>query len=110
MNRNLSIEILNSGLDFSMEFGENWLRSIHQRLKAEYPELNADDLDACNNICNEINRFAHEFIRENPVEKSPELKFVEYSVFENYMKKNFDWISAANLSRLYSQSCYYAYK
>ena len=110
MNTYLSNEILNVGLNFSMEFGKNWLQPINQRLLDKFSQLSSTELEECNNICIEINRIAHNFVFENPVKIKPELKFVDYSEFENFMMKNFDWINKENMKCLYSQSCYYAYK
>lgn len=44
-------EILNIGLDFSMEFGKNWLKPIQKRLSQKIPSISAEDLDKYNNIC-----------------------------------------------------------
>lgn len=110
MNTNLSNEILNIGLDFSMEFGKNWLNPINQRLKNKFPDLTSVELEKCNNICKKVNKIANNFIFDNPVKNTTELTFVDFSEFENFMKQDFDWISKKNLKRLYNQSCYYAYK
>lgn len=75
------MKFLNVGLDFSMEFGENWLKPINQRLQRKFPDLNSDELEECNNICKEVNRIAHHFVFDNPVENKIKLKFIDYSQF-----------------------------
>ena len=93
MKTNLSIEILNVGLDFSMEFGKNWLQPINQRLKNKFLELSSDELEECNNICKEVNKIANNFILDNPVKNTSDLSFVDFSEFDNFMKLSFNWIS-----------------
>ena len=110
MKTNVSNKILNIGLDFSMEFGENWLKPINKRLQNKFPYLTSDELEECNTICNEVNKTANNFVYENPIKGKPEIQFVDFAEFENFMKQKFDWISIKNLKRLYSQSCYYAFK
>ncbi len=110
MIMNLLPEILNYGLDLSMEFGENWLKPINQRLHNKFPNLNSFELEEYNLACKEVNRIANNFVFENPVKNENELNFVDFSVFENFMKQKYYWISIENTKRLYNQSCYYAYK
>ncbi|PZP38666.1 MAG: hypothetical protein DI598_20510 [Pseudopedobacter saltans] len=107
---NLNPEILNIGLDFSMEFGENWLKPINQRLLNKFPNLNLVELEKYNSVCKEVNNIANDFVYDNPAKNEKELTFIEFSKFENFMLQNFSWISKENLKRLYNQSCYYAYK
>ena len=107
---NFKSEILNYGLDLSMEFGKNWLKPINQRLHNKFPNLNSYELDDYNRICKEVNEMAHKFIFDNPVKNEKDLNFIDFSTFENFMKQNYSWISKENAKRLYNQSCYYAYK
>lgn len=103
-------EILNDGLNLSMEFGENWLAHIDERLRIKYPELIDDELKACDQLCQKINNEAHYFIRKNPIKNGSEIAFIDFSKFVEFMKAKYEWIDDANLNKLYSQSCYYALK
>lgn len=105
---NLSNKILNSGLNFSMEFGKNWLLNINDRLLNEYPELTESQLIACNEICKKTNKLAHGYVYENLVKSNK--KMIDFSEFKIFMKIKYQWIDEKNLGRLYSQSCYYAWK
>ena len=107
---NLNKEILNHGLNLSMEFGENWLKPINDRLSDTYPELSKSELMYCDKLCRKINEYAHDFIGNNPVKNGNEISFMESSKFKNVMKAKYSWIDDINLQRLYSQSCYYAWK
>jgi len=110
MNINLSDEILNVGLKFSMEFGENWLVDIDDRLANLYPEISVSDLRVCDKLCRKINKIAHSYISENPIKKDNKLIPIDISEFKNFMLERYDWIDDENMSRLYSQSCYYSLK
>jgi len=105
-----SPKILNVALDLSMEFGENWLRSIEERLSKFYPELSFEELAQCDKICKEVNRTGNKFVYDNPVRDGDEVSFVAFSLFEKSMLLRYDWITDKNLKKLYSQSCYYAMK
>ncbi len=98
-------EILNIGLRLSMEFGENWLTDIDDRLGTKYTELRG-----CDKLCRKINTIAYDFIRNNPIKNGEKIDFIDFSSFEEFMKSKYEWIDNANLRKLYSQSCYYALK
>lgn len=106
----LSKDILNTGLSFSMEFGENWLVEINDRLLSVYPQLSKLELDTSDKLCKKVNKFAHEYVLNHAVKTGNEIKFVDFSAFKNAMKVAYDWINDKNLQKLYSQSCYYALK
>lgn len=106
----LSNEILNNGLNFSMEFGKNWLIDINDSLLNKYPKLTASELNICNKLCKKVNKLAHDFVIKNPVKTDNEIKFIAFSEFKIFMKTKFNWIEDENLKKLYNQSCYYALK
>lgn len=106
----LSKEILNVALDMSMEFGENWLKPINERLHKKYPEISFDDLEKINSICKEVNKFANDYVYESGTVINQEISFVDFNIFKDDILLKYNWISENNLSRLYSQSCYYAMK
>lgn len=103
-------EILNYSLLLSMEFGENWLMPINQRLHSRFSDLNPSELERCNGICKQINTRAHRFVAEHLEYTGTEIGFIEFQSFKLHMLAKYDWISETNLTSLYSQSCYYAYK
>ncbi len=102
-------DLLNDGLQLSMEFGENWLTDIGDRLKSKYPQLTVD-LKKCEFLCRKINKHAHDFLRENPVRNKNEIGFIDFPEFHSLIKAKYSWIDDTNLRKLYSQSCYYALK
>lgn len=106
----LSKEILNVALDMSMELGENWLKTIHERLHKKYPEISSEDLEKINSICKEVNKFANNYVYKSGSIINKEISFVDFNKFKDAMLLKYDWISVSNLNQLYSQSCYYAMK
>lgn len=106
----LSNKILNNGLDFSMDFGENWLVEIINRLSEKHPELTTSELDTCDKLCKKINKLAHDYVVKNPVKIGNEITFIDFTIFKDFMKSKYGWINEKNLRKLYSQSCYYALK
>ena len=106
----LTKDVLNVGLALSLEFGENWLVAIDDRLTARYSGLTKLEVRECDTICKQVSRMAHNFVRENPIKNSTKVEFVDFIVFRKFMIETYDWIHDANLNKLYSQSCYYALK
>lgn len=107
---NFSEEILNTALEMSMEFGENWLKPIHERIHKKYPNISSEDLDELNSICKKVNQSANNYVYENVSVINGEIKFVDFDKFKNDILLKYNWISKINLSHFYSQSCYYAMK
>ncbi len=107
-------EVLNAGLDMAMEFGENFRQPIQQRLAKKFKSLRPEQLDhyqsecstamhAGNNFVNEVLEklcAAHQKIREAELKKQ----------LSAFMTSRYPWINKNNLDRLYSQSCYYAFR
>ncbi len=106
----LTDEILNYGLRLSMDFGDNWLKPINSRLAEKYPELSKSEALNCDKLCKKINNEAHNFVKQNPVKTENTIGFIDPDGFNSFMLDKFSWIDSENLSKLYSQSCYYARK
>ena len=103
-------QILNDGLELSMEFGENWLTDTDTRLSDKYPELSQSDLRKADKLFRKITKNANNFVSKNPIKKYGKVTFIDSSDFKTYLLNKYSWINEENLSRLYSQSCYYAMK
>jgi hypothetical protein len=105
-----SDQILNDGLELHLEFGENWLTDIDDRLSKRHPHLSESDLRNTDKLCRKIAKFANDLIRKTPVVKDGKPNFMDSSDFKTHLLNEYDWINKVNLSKLYSQSCYYAMK
>jgi len=99
--------LLNEGLNFAMEFGENWLKPIQDRLAPRHPELSQDELNEVNAICPAAMKFGHDYVYDLAVKVG---KGTKQSDFEPAMKSHYAWVNAKNVSHLFSQGMYYAWK
>jgi hypothetical protein len=106
----MTTQILNDGLELHLEFGENWLADIDDRLSKKYPHVSKSDLKNTDKLCRKVAKFANDFVLKNPVMKDGKATFIDQVYFKTQLLKEYDWIHEANLNRLYSQSCYYARK
>ena len=108
------VEILNSGLSFAMEFGQNWLQPIQERLAKKFSFLSSLELDNYNATCKNVMDNGQEFvykILENLVENNQTIKEMELKQkFADFILSEYNWIDKKNISKLFSQICYYAYK
>lgn len=100
---------LNAGIEMAMEFGQNWLRPIHERMSARYPLLSESELDGCDKRCREAMKFGHLVLRECWRAASSE-KTAAFRLFRQRVLAVYPWVSPANLEHLFSQGCYYAWK
>ena len=99
--------ILNKGLHLAMEWGEHWLKPIQARLGSKYPTLAPAELDELNALCQAAMRFGHSTVYDMA---SVSGKDTKYEDFEPVMTQRYPWVDSRNLSRLFSQGMYYAWK
>ena len=99
--------ILNDGLHLAMEWGEDWLKPIQERLSKAYPGLLKEQLDEYSAICQAVMKYGHD-----QTYKLAELKGNKVSAeeFESIMISRYPWVNSENLSRLFSQGIYYSWK
>jgi len=107
-------EILNKGLEFAMEFGSNWLQSIHTRLSKKYKQLSKEKLDYYNDFCRMTMDEGHRFINESLCKLHDDNKSITQQKlkedFNSFMLGKYNWINNQNLKHLFSQSLYYTWK
>ncbi len=102
-------DILNAGLALALEWGENWLQPIQERLHRQCPKLGEAELDEYNTTCREAMDFGHNHVPDCWRQSGEDQKKA-YSLWEQEMKSRYPWISKDNLSHTFSQGCYYAWK
>lgn len=108
-------EILNKGLEMSIEFGKEWRQPIQPRLaKKKYKFLSKDDLDQYDLVCRPARDDAQSFIY-NKLEEIADLKEqIENDhlqrIFSVYVLEKYEWVRKTNLNKLFSQGCYYAWR
>jgi hypothetical protein len=93
-------EILNTGLQLAMEFGENWLKPIQQRLFRRYNFLSKEELDKYNLICKTALDDGIRFIQNT---------LTNLDSRQQYMRKKYAWINNQGIERVFNQSCYYSW-
>lgn len=101
--------ILNDGLELAMEFGEHWLEPVQERLGLLYPTLSATALNGYDERCREAMNAGHRVVAEVLAELG-EFHEGAHALFAERLLARYSWVSTSNLSRLFSQGCYYAMK
>jgi hypothetical protein len=107
--------LLNEGLDLAMAWGEDWLKPIQERLALLHPELSPGELDEVNAICQAAMKFGHDCVEDlalKSMNNRPEDfgKNTTREDFEPLMKARYPWVDPGNLSHLFNQGMYYAWK
>jgi hypothetical protein len=108
---NYDNNILNQGLSLALEWGEQWLEPIQERLGTIYPQLSEKELDDYNSYCKKVASDGNALIFKIVHEDSEDFYGVKNrQLWKKTMLERYPWINEENLSRSYSQSCYYAMK
>ncbi len=100
-------EILNFGLELAMEWGENWLKPIQERLHAKYPGLSSEERDRLDVICREAMKFAYETVYRMAEASG---KATSRTDFASVLGQRYPWIDRKNAEHLFSKGMYYAWK
>jgi hypothetical protein len=101
--------ILNEGLAMAMEWGEQWLRPIQERLGTTHPELSAGELDRYDAACRAAMSRAHSLVAECWRQGEHDEKIV-VARFTEAMMKSYPWMLDDNLGHAWSQGMYYAWR
>lgn len=101
----LAPEILNAALALSLEWGENFGKPIGARIRAQYPELTADDAAALGTWCAEVKKFAFDAVEE----EFPKIEAGSTGTATTQISAKYPQLDDENLSRLNSQGMYYAW-
>lgn len=106
--------ILNTGLTLAMDFGSDWLTLIKERLSTKFSTLSPKQLDQYDKVCRQAMTRGHQFIYKRLESVTNERKTIRNAdlktELKDFLHKTHPWISEENLSKLHSQSIYYAYK
>lgn len=101
--------ILNDGLHLAMEWGEEWLQPIQERLGSRHPALDRTELDRYDKACRAAMQHGHRLVRLCWHRPGTD-EAAAVATFTEEMQKEYAWISDENLKSLYSQGMYYAWK
>ena len=107
-------DILNRGLKYSMEFGENFLQPIHNRLENKYSHLNKSQLEFYSKTCQQVrydgNQFVYYTLERLNVQRQNISEKKLRDDFHDFIKNKYSWTTPQNINSLFSQSCYFAWK
>jgi hypothetical protein len=99
--------LLNEGLRLAMEWGENMLKPIRNRLALSHPELSPSELDEVNAICQAAMKFGRKCVSDLVSKSGLNTKCEDV---EPLIKARYPWIDLNNISRLFNQGMYYSMK
>lgn len=97
-------DILNEAVRLSLEWGKDWQASIVARIVEIHPHLTeaqADELDA---LCREVQSFCFALYEDVYFEKTTRAK-AEFEI-----KTKYTFLDNENVTRLYNQGMYYAWR
>jgi hypothetical protein len=107
-------EILNSALDLAMDFGENWLKPINDRLLSKYKFLTQDQLNNYDLVARAAMNKGHKFIYDTLLKAEDDTtRIFEKQLnedFISFIKSEEPWINESNIRKMYNQGKYYAWR
>lgn len=91
----------------SMEFGPNLSKPIAPRLKMQFPQLTAEELEYCEGLCKKIKKDAFDFLDQRYMDLSDHDKYKQMQAdMKTYLHPLYPWIQEKNMSYLFSQNVY----
>lgn len=99
-----SSDIINQALSFSSEWGDNYMKPIHNRMKLMYPTLDEDGIEFLSQYVREVEYFIYDL-----ASKANDGIIAEQSIVIK-AKEKYPWMSHNNASRLAGIGMYYANK
>ena len=97
----------NEGLGLAMDWGEDWLAPIQERLRERHPRLTRAELDELDATCRAAMKLGHETVHALVRAHGKDLALPS---FAERFAVQVPWASAENVERLFNQGLYYAWK
>lgn len=97
-----SEELLNTALALATEWGENFRKPIHERIRIDHPELTDAEIDELTEIARKAEYRIYEL-----TERQNDGSMSSSEVYRT-TKSEFPWISDENFRRLNNIGMYYA--
>lgn len=100
-----SAEMVNTALTLSLDWGDCFMLSIHERMKQRHPELNKQELDFLNSMC-------YHTVQPFCWQRFCEIHEMGISLFQALVaiQNEFPWINEENFILLKEQGSYYAHR
>lgn len=99
--------LMNYALELAQEWGDEWLKPTHERLRKAYPNMPPSELDRLNSVAQEAMKYGHDLVY-SMVEQ--EGKNINLSVWREAFTSRYPWVDEKNLKHLFSTGKYYAWK
>lgn len=97
-------DILNVAMNLSLEWGENWLRPVDERLKAIFKSINDDEAKRIDIFIREAREDIFKMVEQHY------LKELSEEQLKLNLKEKYSFLNDDNYKRLLSQGMYYAWK
>lgn len=98
----------NLALGLALDWGPDWLQPIQARLAGLAPELDAQQRDALNALAQRVMRFGRKAMEDAMRLRGGQPAVPDLDALRGRLGPEFGWIDHERLSRLHSQSAYYA--
>lgn len=95
-------ELLNTALELATEWGENFRKPIHERIRQKYPDLTDAEIDELTIIARRAESRIYELAEDELAGK-----LSEYEIVLEAMRE-FTWLNSSNAGRLKNIGMYYA--
>lgn len=95
-------ELLNTALELATEWGENFRKPIHERIRALHPKLTDVEIDELTDIARRAESRIYQLAEDEMAGKLSEYEIAPEAIRE------FPWINAQNAGRLKNIGMYYA--
>ena len=105
-----SAELKNLALALVMEWGREWLQPIQPRLAEAAPDLDAHQRDALNALAQQAMHAGWSAMQKALRQNAGQSTLPDADAFRRGLGTALAWIDEERLSRLLSQSAYYALK
>jgi hypothetical protein len=97
-------ELLNKALELATEWGENFRKPIHDRIRVFYPELDDPEIDRLTTIAREAESYIYHLGER---ELAAEIREAD---IPNLAREKYPWLNKNNVSRLSGIAMFYARK
>lgn len=97
-------EIFNHAIELSLEWGENFMKPINERLRAQYPHLSDEEAGHYDALCGGLKNYAFSQIEQAYT------KQISWPQAKQNVDEKYPGLSDENWQRLCTQGQYYAWR
>ena len=101
---NYEADLLNKALELATEWGENFRKPIHDRIRVSYPELDDEEIDRLTTTAREAESYIYALGEQELAGAIREADITRHA------REKYPWLNRTNLNRLSGIAMYYARK